>query len=1495
MSDVTKKKRAAPRTGDPLAGFHPATRAWFATSFDRPTAVQAGAFPALASGSSTLLLAPTGSGKTLAAFLSALDRLAFGPPPESAKARCRVLYVSPLKALAVDVERNLRAPLAGLAREAGRLGVPMHDVTVEVRSGDTAAKDRARMAKRPPDILVTTPESLYLMLTSAAQASLTSVETVIIDEIHSMLPTKRGAHLFLSLERLERLVARDRPLTRVGLSATVRPIDEAARLLGGFQDGRPRPVTIVDARAERALEVSVEVPDIDMARLGEEEELSSGPAAGPAKRRSIWPALYPRLVELVRAHRSTMLFVNSRRLAERLASALNEEAGEPLAAAHHGSLAREQRVVIEDRLKRGELPAIVATSSLELGIDMGSVDLVIQIEAPPSVSAGLQRIGRASHQVGGTPRGVIFPKHRGDLLGCAAASERILAGDVEASTYPRLPLDVLAQQIVAIVAGSSDEVSVDALFALVRSAAPFAELPRSVLEGVLDMLSGRYPSDDFAGLRARVTWDRVRGTLTPRAGALRLAVVNGGTIPDRGLFGVFLASGDEKQSRRVGELDEEMVFETRVGDVFLLGSSGWRVEEITHDRVLVTPAPGESGKMPFWKGDGPGRTRAFGLAIGALARTLRALPAAEAEAHLRKHHVLGESAARNLVAYVGEQIAATGEVPSDRTIVVERFRDELGDLRVAILSPLGARVHAPWAAVLLAELRGTRGLEAEAVWTDDGIVLRLPEMEEPPETASLFPAADEIESLVTHVVSDTALFASKFREAAGRALLLPRRHPGQRTALWKQRKRAADLLAVAARYPSFPLVLEAYREVLKDTWDLAGLSETLADVASRKLRVVTVDTKRASPFASSLMFGFAAAFLYDGDLPLAERRAHALRVDPAELARVLGAPALSELLDAEAVAAVSAMLQRTDGEHPLRHADDVHDALLSLGDLSPAEIGLRGEAAAMASACEVLVERGRALSLRVGGELRLVAVEDAARYRDALGIPLPRGVPDALLGRAEDALVSLVARYARTHGPFLPADVAARFGLGIAAAEGVLAALVSAGRVVDGDLIPGAEGRAFVDAEVLRLLRRRSLAKLRAEIEPVDAAAVGRFLPAWQGLDRPRRGREGLLAVVQQLEGAPLVASTLESEILPARVAGYATGDLDAVLASGEVVWAGLEPLGSSDGRVALYLAEHEPLLARTPTPIEGELQAKLRALFEAHGALFFGDLARRLGGYPREIADALWDLVWAGEVTNDTLLPLRAFLRGGVDAPTRPGRVTPGLQGRWSLRSASRGPLPPLAERAAALARSLLERHGVVTRDVVVSEGIAGGFSAVYPVFREMEARAQARRGYFVAGAGALQFALPGADDRLRAHREDEGAIARVLSATDPANPYGASLPWPARDGARMGRAAGASVVLASGALVGFLARGGESLLTFLPEDEPARGRAASALARALADHVDRRPERGVLIATIDGAPPTRGPVLHAFLDAGFVDGAKGLARRRRGEGAPRLLHAGG
>jgi ATP-dependent Lhr-like helicase len=1475
-----------------LERFSAPVQAWFESNFSAPTAPQEQGWPAIANGDHTLILAPTGSGKTLAAFLWAIDRL--GAEPEPAKQdRCRVLYISPLRALAVDVEKNLRAPLAGITLAAERTGAPFRAPAVGIRTGDTPGRERQQLVRTPPDILITTPESLYLMLTSRARETLRSVRFVIIDEIHALAPGKRGAHLMLSLERLEAIAKQ--PPQRIGLSATQRPLDEIARFLGGYADGKPRPVTVVDAGSRKELDLEVIVPVDDMAEIGNVVQQPSPTGAPPsieidpemeAARGSIWPHVHPRLLELVQSHQTTLIFCNARRLAERLAAHLNDLAGEDLVRAHHGSLSREQRLQIESDLKGGRLRGIVATSSLELGIDMGSVDLVVLVESPGSVSRGMQRVGRAGHHVGEPSTGKIFPKYRGDLLEAAVVVQRMRAGIVEEMRYPRNPIDVLAQQIVAACA--LDDWAVDDLLALARGSANFAELTNDAFVAVLDMLAGRYPSDRFAGLRPRVVWDRIEGRVRAREGAQRVAIASGGTIPDRGLFGVYLPDG-----LRVGELDEEMVYESRPGETFLLGASTWRIEEITFDRVIVTPAPGEHGKMPFWRGERPGRPLELGRALGGMVRELRALPTTDAEARLLGEGLDGR-AAGNLVRYLEEQGEATGAVPDDRTIVVERFPDEIGDWRVCVLTPFGSRVHAPWA-LAIEERLARLELPVQVLWSDDGIICRLPEAVEDIPLDVLMVDPGDVEDLIVTRLPSTSLFASRFRENAARSLLLPRRRPGERTPLWQQRQRAADLLEVASDHPSFPILLETTREALRDVFDLPALREVLTDIRSRKVRVVPVETRRASPFAQSLLFGWIAVYMYEGDAPLAERRAAALALDRDLLRDLLGAEELRELLDPEVLAELELELQRLVPTRMAKHADDLHDMLVDLGPLSRTEIAARAVDDPAAWIDATLVAR-RAIAVGIAGEERIAAAEDAARLRDALGVALPPGLPTAFTDPVPAPLDDLVARYARTHGPFSTTDVAARFGAPAERVQQALANLERDGRVVYGEFRPGGVEREWCDAGVLRVLRRRSLAAMRHEIEPVDASALARFLPAWHGIERGRRGMDSLIETLDQLQGVGIPASVLERDVLPARIDGYRDSMLDELCAAGELVWIGAGPLGHDDGRVRLYFRDRVRLLAPPPNEADrpdGDVHDAIRRQLERAGASFWPDLVQAAGTADEAVVlTALWDLVWSGEVTNDTFGPLRAPRRTTKRPPAnrrgRPqlGRLTrlgpPAGAGRWSLVAPLLDPRPEPTAAAHALALQLLERHGIVTRESVRAEGVPGGFAGVYPVLRALEEAGRARRGWFVAGMGGAQFASPGAVDRLRAFREPKPDESRalVLAATDPAQPYGAAIPWPDHPG-RPARAAGAFVVMLDGAAVAYLERGGRSMLTFAITPTTSEGDDPTLWLEALvAAHKEGRIAK-IALERIDDQPARHAPLADRLRAVGFSDGYRGLTLR--------------
>ena len=1540
----------------PLSSFSPLVREWFEHAFAAPTPAQEQAWPAIAAGKNVLLSAPTGSGKTLAAFLWALDRLSVeraaqgrgagevGDTPSAGGTR--VVYVSPLKALAYDIERNLRAPLRGIGAE---------DVRVGIRTGDTPQRERAAMLRNPPDILVTTPESLYLMLTSQAREVLSGVEAVIVDEIHAVAHSKRGSHLALTLERLEVLVAvaradggeAPRAIQRIGLSATQNPLEE----IGRFLVGPERQVEIIDAGAPKQLDLRIEVPVESMAEPGgasvpvsDADPLEPVPGGGEATRGSIWPAIYPELLRLVREHTSTIVFVNNRRSAERVALRLNELAAQQdaaahggdggelesrppsadpapadIARAHHGSLAREERTKVEELLKAGELPCLVATSSLELGIDMGAVDLVLQIESPKSVARGLQRIGRAGHGVDEVSVGRIFPKFRGDLLECAVVARRMHEGLIEPTVVPRNALDVLAQQIVAIAVSAeggqdSDSITVEELHGLVRRTYSYAELSRELLENVLDMLDGRYPSKEFGELRARIVWDRVAGTIRARKGSRQLAIANAGTIPDRGLYAVTLPDG-----RRVGELDEEMVYEARPGQVFLLGASTWRIEEIGRDRVIVTPAPGAPGAVPFWKGDSVGRPIELGKAIGAFSRW-----AVDQDAEtLERDYDLDERAARNLLAYLREQQAATRVLPSERTIVLERFRDEIGDWRLCVLSPYGGRVHSAWGLALSARIRERFGLEADAIASDDGIVLHLPDLDADDAEARggwdsiselVLLEPDEVEEAVTAELGGSALFGARFRENASRALLIPRAYPGRRTPLWQQRLKSQNLLEVARRYDDFPIVLETYRECLKDVLDVPGLQELLRGLSTREISLVEVETQTASPFASSLLFDYVATYMYEGDTPNAERRAAALSLDRDLLRELLGQEELRELIDPGALARVEEDLQHRSEITRATGRDGLHDVLRHVGDLNRDEVAERVFAGIDADALLAELERERrAVRLRVSGEERYIAADEAGLYRDALGAMPPGGLPEAFLADVPDALSELVARYARTHGPFTTGELHARYSVDAGA---VLRELERAGTLVRGELRPGGSEREWCDVEVLRRLRRASLAALRKEIEPADQRRLAEFLPSWQGVDRHSgagAGIDRLREVLVPLQGLALPVEIWERDVLPRRTGAYSQSWLDSLCASGEIVWVGAGALGRS-GRVALYFREDAPAIGRPPVRVGVELpvgpEHELLRTRLAQGPAFFTDLLAELGAPAEALREALWDLVWAGEVTNDAWAPLRAprlaLARGAGEQRTSVqrrfsarrtavrsrGGAHSQVQGRWSLAdavfggAAHEGPAGA-AERRRVLAELLLERYGIVTREQVLAEGIKGGFAMLYDTFANLETLGVCRRGYFIEGMGGAQFALPGAVERLRGGRGEagDGAGPRtlVIAAADPAQPYGAALPWPKREGSqsRPARVAGAHVVLVDDQPVLYVERGGRSLMTLADSREATSARELDPVREALVALADavRAGRLGKLaLERIDGESALSSSLAGALVELGFHSGPRRL-----------------
>jgi len=1480
---ATRSKQ--PTKSDPLAPFSAATRRWFEASFEGPTEAQAGGWAAISGGDNALICAPTGSGKTLASFLWGIDKLAREPDLGTG---VKLVYISPLKALSYDIERNLRAPLRGIGAE----------IEVGLRTGDTSQKDRRAMAKTPPDILITTPESLYLMMSSSVREILTGVEAVIVDEIHAVAQTKRGSHLALTLERLDHMVRAAKAgegIQRIGLSATQRPLERIAQFLVGPK----RKCKIVDAGTRKDLDLEIVVPVEDMADPGAPAYPSENGTAQPseiepsAHVRSIWPAIYPELLRLVQEHTSTIIFVNNRRAAERLAKRLNELANgegeqelpatEPagpyveIARAHHGSLSHEERTLVEEMLKGGELPCLVATSSLELGIDMGAVDLVIQVESPKSVTRGLQRIGRAGHGIGETSKGRIFPKYRGDLLECAVVARRMREGEIEETTIPQNPLDVLAQHLVSMAA--LDEWAVDDVEKVVTATQSFHDLSREQLENVLDMLDGRYPSDRFAELRPRIVWDRMEGTIHGRKGSRQLVVTNAGTIPDRGLYGVHLPDG-----RRVGELDEEMVYEARAGQTFLLGASTWRIEEITRDRVIVTPAPGAPGAVPFWRGDGVGRPAELGKAIGAFAREAVSREPAE----LAKEYDLDERAANNLVTYLREQQDATRVVPSDETIVVERFRDEIGDWRLCILSPYGGRVHAAWGLALAAKIRNERDLEADAIWSDDGIVIHLPDADEPPPADLVLVDPQELEDLVVGELSGSALFGARFRENASRSLLIPRAYPGKRTPLWQQRLKSQSLLEVAGDFPRFPVVLETYRECLQDVLDLPALVDILEKLHARSLSLLEVETPTASPFASSLLFDYVATYMYEGDTPNAERRAAALALDRDLLRELLGQEELRELIDPEALEEVEAQLQHRTEAGQAGDRDALQQILRNLGDLTTEEAAERVESGYSAeSMLQKLAGERRIAKVRIAGEERWIASEDAGLYRDALGVPPPPGLPETFLEDHPDAMRALVRRYARTHGPFPTGQLAHRYGVDPGPP---LRELENEGALVRGELLPGGTEREWCDSDVLRRVRRASLARLRKEVEAADRTELARFLPSWQNVDAFRKagaGPDRLREALVPLQGVALTPKVWETDVLPRRLGAYSQNWLDQLCTSGELIWIGAGSLGRSDGRVALYFREDVRLAG--PPPANGKLETPQGEVHDAirerlaGGPSFWLDLVADIAHPAEDLHNALWDLAWGGEVTNDAFAPLRAPRLRAVPNPRQAGRrfsrrrSTAGaaVQGRWSLTASIFVGAPGPGARLRAQAELMMERYGIVTRETVLAEGVPGGFSTLYSELGNLELLGTARRGYFVEGLGGAQFALPGAVERLRSLPEAQGGEYLVLAATDPANPYGASLPWPKLEGGRRpGRTPGAYLLTRDGEPEVFVERGGRGLLRLREMNEGELGNAMQALADAVV--AGQLPK--LAIEKLDGEAIIGSGLEEALIGAGFSRGPRKL-----------------
>ncbi|MFO1418165.1 MAG: DEAD/DEAH box helicase [Methylotetracoccus sp.] len=1445
--------------------FNPATSAWFDEQFAAPSEVQRRGWPVLQAGRHALLLAPTGSGKTLAAFLAAIDALTTRHDASGTT----IVYVSPLKALAHDIERNLRQPLAGIAAAAERLGLPLRPIRIGVRTGDTPQKERIRQLRDPADILVTTPESLYLLLGSRARESLRGVRTVIVDEVHALAPTKRGAHLALSLERLALLTTSDPQ--RIGLSATVRPARSVADFLGGDRD-----VEIVDAGETPRLHLCVSVPHGALERPA--PTVPTVDSEPDMQATGFWPAVCAQLLALIRTGRSTIVFVNSRGLCERLTQRLNGEAGEDLVHAHHGSVSQEQRRQIEQDLKDGTIRGIVATSSLELGIDMAAIDRVALVESPGSVARGLQRIGRAGHQLGVASEGWIFPKHPGDLLECAVVARGMLRGDIESVEVPQNALDVLAQQLVAECA--SEPGTVERLLRWVRRAHPFRTLSPGLLETTLDMLDGRYPSDEFADLRPLLAWDRSTGIVSARRGSAPRARLGGGTIPDRGLYGVHCG----RDGPPVGELDEEMVFETHVGDRVLLGATTWRVDEITRDRVIVSPAPGEPGRLPFWRGDGPGRPAELGRALGAMLRAVEALPSDDIARWLSTETPLDAGARDRLARYLAEQRAHCRALPTDRCVSVERFRDELGDWRICILTPFGARVHAPWTMAIQHTLAATTGFDVHAMYSDDGIVLRFADSDELPALEQLLPDPDLIDAALTEQLPHTALFAGLFRENAVRALLLPRGRAGTRHPLWLQRLKAQGLLAAALRFPDFPLLLETYRQALCDQFDVEALKTLMRDIRSRKVRVVDMETRGASPFARSLVFDYVAAFIYQQDTPLAERRAQALTLDRALLAELVGQAELRDLLDADVATARERSLQQLIPHRRARDADELHDLLRRLGDLTEDEIAERCTGDDMRLWLDQLARELRATRLEIAGTARWMAAEDVASYRDAFGLAVPAGLPEQFLRPSSDPATRIVARYARTHGPFPTRQLALRYGISSSLTEELLRHLVHDGRLIHGEMLSGSVETEWCDAGVLRDIKRETLARLRSQAAPLPGPALGVFLPVWHGIPAVRRGIDGLLEAIGQLAGLSLPWSLLSRVVLPARMADFDPLMLDRLAHSGMLIWIGRGRAGPRDGRVALYLRQQAAALLPPAAPLDSmglaDPQRSIVGHLRAHGASFLFELessARAAGASPTAFREALWDLVWNGLITNDSFAPLRSL---GARASGRRGTDASLAGGRWSLIDDLRNPDLSETERVLARAEALLERYGLVSREAVLAEEWPGGYAPVHKVLKAMEDGGRIRRGYFVEGLSGSQFGRVGAIDRLRDCQPAEYLDTTTsefvtLAAMDPANPYGALLPWP-DDEHQPRRNPGSWVVLWRGRPVLYAAQNGRQIRLSADGDSDDTIHAGALQALRRTPMPGRR--GSLLIETVNGVPAHASAWSETLRRAGFERDPRGL-----------------
>ncbi len=1468
-----------------LDAFLPPVATWFRERFGAPTPPQRLGWPEVAAGRHTLLFAPTGSGKTLAAFLACLDHL-WRQPRRSAGVR--ILYISPLKALNEDVSRNLEGPLAEVLATAERLGTPLEPITVAVRTGDTPTAARQKMVRKPPDILITTPESLHLILTSRAREMLRGVSHVLVDEIHALCGNKRGVFLSLLLERLETLCPGS--FVRVGLSATQRPLEEVARYLGGRRkvSGQgasarfePRPVAIVDAGQRKALDLQVAFPSSP----------DGAPRAG-----SVWPAIEERLLALIAAHRSTIVFANNRRVAERLTAQLNERAGAaiasdldppegaeapepvPLARAHHGSLSLAARRSTESALKAGELAAVVATASLELGIDMGAVDLVCQVESPGSLARGLQRVGRAGHLVGQTSVGRLLAKTNIDLLETAALAHGMMRGDVERLRVPTNCLDVLAQQVVACVAGGST--AVDDLFDLVRGAYSYRDLTPAAFEAVLAMVAGRYGVTSFRDLKPRLSWDRVHHQLHPLPGTAQQALVGGGTIPDTGQFPLHLGS---PEGPRLGELDEEFVFERRVGETFRFGSSTWQITAIDPQRVVVAPAAGRSALLPFWRGEGVGRTAELGEAVGALSRELAArIEEPGVEGWLAEVYRLEPAAATALVSFVRRQLRQAGAVPDDRTVLVELFRDPAGEIGLAILTPFGTRLHHALKLALLARLRRRLGIEVACLHADDGLLLRLPGLDDPPLDLFRDLSGELAESLIREELGESALFGLRFRQNACRSLLMPRPDPSKRTPLWLQRLRARDLLQAVRKFPDFPVVVETFRECLDDDLDLPRLRSFLDGIQAGSIRLVERRAEVASPFASELVFKFTQAYLYEWDEPRRGSEGRASLVDEALLDPLLDREAADRILDPDAIARVDARLRGVS--RPPRSVAEMAEWLTRLGDLAPSEL-----AGPMALLLDTLEREGRATRIALAGTAepaRWIAVEDAPLYAAAFG-------PDAE-SEGNASVAAIVRRFLQTRALVGLHEVTARYPIDPAQATELLESLVREGELVqlEGD---GTTGPRWSERGNLDEARRLTIALRRRESVAVAPEVFADFVSRLQRIHPETRleGEPALDAVLETLVGWAAPLDAWEAELLPRRISDFRPGWLATAVTTGGWRWRAAAD-GRGEPRVGFLDREFAgPFPVAEPEGGPGPATAAVEQFLQGRGACEVAEIVTGTGLKPGAVRAALAELLASGRATSDRLDPLREAGRQAVSPPPRPptgrgGRprlgafrraLTLAPEPRWSLWGVAAADGDP-GDGPLAWASALLGRYGVLCRETVALDPWAPPWREIVPHLVRAELRGELRRGYFVEGLSGVQFALAETADALARSRASEAGEPRpyLIGTLDPANLYGVGAPLdiPLLEGgtARLLRNPSNALIMLAGRPVLVLEAQGRRL-TGLPSATPAELDAALGLLPGLA-HPGRRV---IKVETYNAAPAMASPVAPRLIELGFVRDPPGLA----------------